>query len=1353
MNTDNNALPTPALPVNTNAPVPPPEAQRLFTHSLAWIVLVISLVASTGGWLIAREHEALTARKRFDEEVSRIQTALAERMNIYQDVLHGGAGLFAASYSVERSEWKAYVNSVSVNQRFPGIDGLGFIACVPREKQDAFLKITREDKTPGFQLKNPGTNGDLLVTKYLEPEPEHAALIGVDVGTDAEHRAVAEKARDTGRPVISGRLNLKGPGSERQSGLVMLLPVFYNGTPATTLAERQANIEGWVYARFVTAQLMGGMLKDKAALLRLEVYDQVGQGPETLIFDSDPAAHDPSEIRPARFSVMNPLTVGQRLWLLRYSSKPAFDTVVPRSSEMFMAGSGGVISLLLFGIALSMSTTRARAVAMANDLTRAFREANCQLQKEIQDRQRGERRTAIQHAVTRVLAEAETLAEATPKIIQIICESLGWDMGALWKIDPQLKQLRCVETWHRPSLEATEFESVSQQKTFRPGEGLPGRVWATTQPAWIADVTRDQNFPRGKVATQAGLHAAFAFPILLSDEFLGVVEFFSRKMLEPDAEALKMVAALGSQIGQFIQRKHAQQELQHEQFLLNTLMKNLPDRIYFKDSQSRFLRVNQAMLARHGYNDASAIVGKTDFDLFTEEHARQAFEDEQRLIRTGQPMTKEEKETWPDGSITWAFSTKMPLRDEAGNIVGTFGISRDITARKRAEAALQEISALQEGILNAANYAIISTTTNGVVTTFNAAAEKMTGHPAAQVVGKITPAIWHDRDEVIRRAGALSRELGRKVEPGFESFVAKARLGGADENEWTILRKDGSRFPALLSVTALRNQGGGTIGFLGVIADITDRKRAEEAIRRARDEAEEANRTKSQFLANMSHELRTPLNSVIGFASILLKNKIGNLHPTDLNFLERIQANGKHLLVLINEILDLSKIEARKVELQLAPVALDVLVRETIAQQEGLVRDRPVQLLADLPASIAPIQTDAEKLRQVIINLIGNALKFTERGSVTVRVVTQPINNQPVRIEVIDTGIGIPKEKLGVIFEAFQQADASTARKYGGTGLGLTISQALCQLMGFHIEVASEVGRGSTFSVVLGGKNLAAAPVPPTEPAVTIPTEIPAAHTASELRGKLVLVIDDESDSRLLLTNLLEEFGCQVIAANSGEQGLRMAREFRPQLITVDLLMPQMDGASVIRALKADPQLRTIPLVVVSVVAEERRGSILGAVDILEKPVVREDLLAALRRSLLPAKAKILVVDDEADARQILLTHLADEPVETRTAPNGHEALAMLETFPADLILLDLIMPVMDGVAFLNALRTDSRYQHLPVVVITSKELSLAEKEQLRRQTLEVVKKTELSEEKFRQLLQRVLNQAGNSCRPPEAAA
>ena len=1200
---------TPASLVRPAASTAAGAGAGIFAHTVAWVVLAIALAASAGGWFIARKHEDLTASKRFEEEASQIQTALSQRLSIYQDVLHGGVGLFAASLSVERAEWRAYVKTVSVSERFPGIDGLGFIASVPREKLDAFLKITREDKTPDFQVKQPGTNDDLLIVKFFEPEATHAGLLGMDAGADSDRRWVAEKARDSGEAVISGLVKLYGTDAGSPNGLVMLLPVYRNGTPTGTLAEKRANLAGWVFARFFTAQLMSGALDDQAALLRFEVLERETNGGFTTIFDTETQSGNGHKNYESHFTFPGAVRVCQRHWLLRFTATPAFEATISRGLEVLVAVGGGLISLLLFGIALSLSSTRARAVAMAGEMTAAFREANGRLETEIKDREYTERRTALQHSVTRVLADAETVVEAAPRILKSVCESLGWDFGSLWLINTATRQLECVDTWHRAELNIAEFKAATLQKTFESGAGLPGRVWAAAQPVWVSDVTGDSNFPRALSAAKAGLHAAFGFPILLGDDLLGMVEFFSRQTMEPDAETIELVGALGSQIGQFIERKRAEHELKHEQFLLRTLMDNLPDRIYFKDAKSRFLRNSRAHLDRFDVKDQRELLGKSDFDFFSEEHARQAFEDEQQLMKSGQPITVEEKETWPDGSVTWALSTKMPLLDELGKVAGTFGISRDIT----------------------------------------------------------------------------------------------------------------------------------------------DRKRAEEAMRFAKEAAEEASRTKSQFLANMSHELRTPLNSVIGFAGILLKNKSGSLSPTELNFLERISANGRHLLALINEILDLSKIEARKVELQIAPVALDVLVRETIAQQEGLVRDRPVQLLADVPERVAPMPADAEKLRQIIINLIGNALKFTERGSVTVRVVTRPDDHKPVQIDVVDTGIGIPKEKLGVIFQAFQQADASTARKYGGTGLGLTISQALCQLMGFHIEVTSAVGHGSTFSVILCRKEEMKSGAGPGEREVNVKTGAAAvARPRSDLHGKLVLVIDDESDSRILLLHMLEEFGCQVLAANSGEQGLRMAREFRPHIITVDLLMPQMDGAAVIRAIKADPQLCDIPVVVVSIVAEERRGSILGAVDLLEKPFTREELLEALGRHRLPASAKILVVDDENDAREIIRSHLADQPVQLRMAANGQEALECLEKFLPDLVLLDLIMPVMDGLAFLDAIRARPRHQQLPVLVVTSKVLSPLEKEQLRRQKLEFVKKAELSEDSFKRLLQRMIQQTKSP--PPKLA-
>ena len=977
------------------------------------MVLGIALAASAGAWFIAWQHAELEAHKRFDDEIGRITTALSERMLIYEDVLHGAAGLFAASVSVERAEWRAYLQSVSIEKRFPGIDGVGFLAYVTRDRLNQFLEVTRADKTPDFRVKNPGIGDDLLVVKYLEPEQRYGTMLGWNMAGDPGWRAVAERARDTGTAALSGIITLQVAGRAPQAGWLMLLPVYRHGPPPETKAERQAVLEGWVFARFITGQLMQEVLGRNQPELHLRILDADASGPNNLVFDDDPKLTARRPQTKAWFLTTVPAEFGGRAWTLNFATKPLFEAKSRRGASFGVGIAGGLISLLLFGIAWSLSHTRERALAMAADMTRTLRETN----------------------------------------------------------------------------------------------------------AW----------------------------------------------------------------------------LEQERFLLRTLMDNVPEHIYFKDRQSRFVRNNRAHLRAFGLTRPEEAIGKTDFDFFSEEHARQAYEDEQRLMASGESMTKEEKETWPDGSVTWALSTKMPLPDENGKIVGTFGISRNIT----------------------------------------------------------------------------------------------------------------------------------------------DQKRAEQAMRQAKEVAEEASRTKSQFLANMSHELRTPLNSVIGFANILLKNKAGTLAPAELNFLDRIQANGKHLLTLISEILDLSKIEARKVELHLGPVALGVLVRETIAQQEGLVRDKALQLVADVPTQVAPIVSDAEKLRQILINLIGNALKFTEQGSVTVRVVTDSADHRPTCLEVIDTGIGIPQEKLGVIFEAFQQAEAGTARKYGGTGLGLTISQALCQLLGYRLEVSSQLGRGSTFSVRLAPGLPATAPKPlAPEP---VAGAAPAAVATADFRGKLVLVIDDELDSRTLLTHAIEEFGCKAMAASSGEQGLRMAREFRPHLITVDLMMPALDGWQVIRAIKADPALRDIPVVVVSIVAGENRGRIFGAVEVLQKPVSRAELLAVLHRCLRFADPRILVVDDEDDSRRLLVSLLAPEAGEVRTAANGREALDIMQQFLPDLVLLDLIMPVMDGMTFLNLIRSTPRFQFLPVVVVTAKDLTRAESDQLRQAAQDVVQKGDTFEADLKRVLHRYL--------------
>ncbi|MCX6910766.1 MAG: PAS domain S-box protein, partial [Verrucomicrobia bacterium] len=372
---------------------------------------------------------------------------------------------------------------------------------------------------------------------------------------------------------------------------------------------------------------------------------------------------------------------------------------------------------------------------------------------------------------------------------------------------------------------------------------------------------------------------------------------------------------------------------------------------------------------------------------------------------------------------------------------------RDLAVRRRAAQQLH----LQAAALNAAATSILITDRQGSIIWCNPAFAEMTGYTPQEVIGqnpRILKSGKHD--------AAFYQHLWRRIAAGRNWH-----------GEIINKRKDGSLYTQEITITPVRDARGEIAHFIAIEQDITTRKRAETELRRARDAAEAANRAKSIFLANMSHELRTPLNSVIGFANVLLKNKSGKLDATDLGFLERITANGKHLLGMIEQVLELSDIEAQRVQVQAAPVALDRLVLAVIGGFDFQLRDRPVTLSAELPDRLGPLETDEAKLKQVLVTLIGNALKFTERGSVVVRVALDEATRRPVRVDVADTGIGIPQDRLAAIFEAFQQADFSMARKYGGVGLGLTLAKALCDLMGCRIEVRSDAGKGSTFSVLL----------------------------------------------------------------------------------------------------------------------------------------------------------------------------------------------------------------------------------------------------------------------------------------------
>jgi signal transduction histidine kinase/CheY-like chemotaxis protein len=454
--------------------------------------------------------------------------------------------------------------------------------------------------------------------------------------------------------------------------------------------------------------------------------------------------------------------------------------------------------------------------------------------------------------------------------------------------------------------------------------------------------------------------------------------------------------------------------------------------------------------------------------------------------------------------------------------------------------------------------------------------------------------------------GASAVVMGFAIAGMHYTGMAAARLTPTGQ---AMVVPVGGLAPAMLAAAVAI--GGLLIAGLALTAGMLDRvlqaRTVEAELRAAKQAAEDTSRSKSEFLSTMSHELRTPLNSVIGFANILLKNKAGNLAAQDLAYLRRIAANGEHLLELINDILDLSKIEAGRLELEIVPVDIGALVKATALGMEGQALAKGLEIVAEVPDDMVPIDADSTKLKQMLLNLISNALKFTKHGTVTVCVTADERTQRPVRIDVVDSGVGIPASRLDAIFEAFQQADSSISREFGGTGLGLAITRSMARLMGFDVQVASELGVGSTFRIHLDGGPGALRPATAHTPRISV---------TQRRDGRRVLVIDDDPDARLLLQQLLEDAGCEVEMAGSGAEGLRVARAQLPDLITLDLIMPRLNGYEVLETLRADPLLSSIPVVVVSIVATEQSGRALGAVALLDKPVRRDQLEATLRRYL-----------------------------------------------------------------------------------------------------------------------------------------
>jgi PAS domain S-box-containing protein len=637
---------------------------------------------------------------------------------------------------------------------------------------------------------------------------------------------------------------------------------------------------------------------------------------------------------------------------------------------------------------------------------------------------------------------------------------------------------------------------------------------------------------------------------------------------------------------------------------------------------------------------------------------------------------------------------------------GTVAIYTDITDVKQAEQAIQESEQRLRVIAEAAPMAVLIVTfDDGMIRYVNQRFSEMFELEGSSALGLQAKTLYADPRHRQHVIDALTEH------------------GHVEGMEVLLKRAGGEEFWALMA--SQRVQFDGRPAMITGLADISDRKRMEGELHKAIWASEQATRAKSDFVASMSHELRTPLNAIIGYSEILFEDAQSAGRESETADLRKIQDAGKHLLGLIDNILDLSKIEAGKMTLYLETFELRPMIDSVAATVTALAKKTGNVLVVSCADEVGTMHSDLTKVRQILFNLLSNACKFTRNGTITLAAVRDA--NEAVdwiEFQVRDTGIGMTTDQQAKVFEAFTQADASTTRTYGGTGLGLAITKSFCRLMGGDVTLTSEAGKGTTFVVRLPAVTHAASDTV----GLAAEKRSEGPQVAEPEHAPIVLVVDDDPNARELLRRHLQRGGYAVRMAANGEEAMQLARTLRPDVVTLDALMPQMDGWAVLSAMKEDAVLAEIPVIMVTIVDNQSIGFSLGAADYLIKPIDRDRLVRAVEKCC-PSGAPrhVLIIEDDAPTSELMRRALRQIDCTVTQAENGRVGLERLNEALPDAILLDLMMPEMDGFEFIAQVRAESRWRRIPVIVVTAKTLTAEDRARLNGQVQHLVHKGEYS--------------------------
>lgn len=1312
------------------------DSNKARSIGLMVFLLAVCLSATIAGWYSARMDAEHRANERFQFRVNEIVMSIKNRMDAYEQVLRGGVALFYASDHVSRKDWHTYVENLKIENSFPGIQGIGFSKRIYPAELATHIRLIRAQGFPEYVVKPPGERAEYTAIIYLEPFNErNKRAFGFDMFSEPTRHAAMEQARDSGQTTISGKVKLvQETQTDVQAGFLMYLPVYRQGAPLATVAQRRVALAGYVYSPFRMGNLMRGILGKMEGDVELQIFDGAVASEAALMYGTGHAHAKYEHL----FSAQQKVDINGNPWLVQISSLPGFEVTLDRQKPLFILVFGLFMTAMLLLLAWSWLSTRTRAQDMALLMTQGMREREERLRSIVDTAVDGiivinqhgivesfnvSSERIFGYSAAEVIGRNVSMLMPEPyhsvhdsylqrytqtneaRIIGIGREVMGLRKdGSVFPLDLAVGEMKMREgvrmftgivrdisdrvaaknqlreqekfandmienltvptfiidtqhrvlKWNRACEELTGVKGVSVVGTTEQWRGF----YDHARPC-LADLVIDgatgmesgyyQNYEPSKFLAH-GVHAEGWFPNMGGKR--RYVIFDAAPLFD---EQGNMVAAIES-LQDITERKEADEALRDSEGRYRLLAEYASDMIARLSPAGVFDYVSPASANVLG-SEPDELLGRSLFEFVHPEDRKRVGDALQNVLMNYQLETVTYRITNREGLQTWLETSLRGLHDDAaGGEKQIVTVSRDVTERIRIAQNLDRFKNILDNTLDM--IFMFEPDTLRFIYLNRGAVETM----------------GYTREELLGMTPYQIKPL--MPEPKFREFIAPLLSGEKASLSFETVhrRKDGSDFPVEVFLQLVREKDEKGL-FVAIVRDVTERKKVD--------------RLKNEFVSTVSHELRTPLTSIRGSLGLILGGVAGDLAPQAKSLLDIAHKNSERLVRLINDILDIEKIESGKMQFDFKPQELMPIVLHAIETNRAYGEQHDVKFEVIASLQQAKVNVDNDRLVQVISNLLSNAAKFSPNGGrVEIAVTHEP---GFIRVGVSDHGPGIPDDFHDKIFQKFSQADSSDTRAKGGTGLGLSITKAIVEKMGGEIGFESREGAGTTFYFKLPEWR---------EDGVCMAglTPVMQAHPR-------VLVCEDDADVAHLIEMMLNQGGFDTDVAASVNQARARLRSQAYAAMTLDLGLPDGDGIDLIRELRGDEATRHLPIVVVSGRSTEAHQAELNGsfavINWLGKPIDNDELVAAVQRAVHSFggyRPRILHIEDDPDIRQVIAS-MTSGMADFDYAETVQEASAKLSLERYNLVILDIALPDGSGWDLLPLLK---KLMPAPAVLVFS---------------------------------------------------